>query len=543
MNWNIQNSKIVTTRKKLLEHLVKNRGIQDIKQFLTPISPLKISSIDLEINQKQLKKAVQRIKTAIKSQEKVLIYGDYDADGISATSLVWLALNHLGLKTQPFIPDRMRHGYGMSKKALQEIIQDFNPKLIITVDNGIVAHKELQWLKDKEIDVIVTDHHQPSEQELPAYALVHSTQISGAAVAWMLIRELDPKFANNLIDLVAISTIADQMPLLKANRSFTKHGLELLKENKRPGLVALCQTAKIKPELISAGTVGFMIAPRINAAGRIAHGLTAARLLCTQSLSTALDLAEQLEQLNQDRQDLTLLQFKTALKQAQSQNKQKILIVHSDQFHEGVIGLISGKITEKFYKPSIAIATEGDVVKASARSIKGVNITDLIREIKQDLLSVGGHELAAGFSAHKKKLPVIIKKLQKIGLQTIDDELLRPQLNIDAVVDKQLLSFKTHDLLQSLEPFGIGNRKPILAVKNCFVVQASSMGQDNQHLKLMIRCDKQDYKTIQAIGWSMGSLVKELVQKKIDLAFNLEINQWNGKKSLQLKIKDIILNN
>lgn len=540
MNWNILNSTTITTREELLNQLVKNRDIQDIKQFLNPIPPLKISSIDLEIDSGQLKKAKQRVNLAIKNQEKVLIYGDYDADGISATSLVWLALNHLGLKTQPFIPDRMKHGYGLSKQALQEIIKDFNPKLIITVDNGIVAYQELQWLKDKGVDVIVTDHHQPSEPELPAYALVHSTQISGAAVAWMLMRELDPKFASNLIDLVAISTIADQMPLLKANRSFAKHGLELLRENKRPGLIALCQIAGIKPELISAATVGFIIAPRINAAGRIAHGLTAARLLCTQSLSTALDLAEQLEQLNQDRQDLTLSQFKTALKQAQKQEKHKILIVYSDQFHEGVIGLLSGKITEKFYKPSVAIATEGDVIKASARSIKGVNITNLIREIKQDLLSVGGHKLAAGFSASKKKLPIIIKKLQKISLQTIDNELLKPQLNVDAVVDEQLLSFKTYDFIQKLEPFGIGNSRPVLAIKNCYIAQASSMGQDNQHLKLMIRFNKQDYQTIQAIGWNMGSLAKELEQKKADLAFNLEINRWNGKKYLQLKIKDII---
>lgn len=541
MQWKLSNQKIIISQTELLQQLFKNRELQDTQDFLTPQAPAEISISSLNIDEQQLKKAVKRIQVAIKNKEKVLIYGDYDADGITATSLVWLTLNHLGLATQPFIPDRLKHGYGMSLAALEEIQQTYQPALIITVDNGIVAHQELEWLKQHQIDVIVTDHHQPSTKKLSATAIVHTTSISGAGVAWMLMRELDQAYASQLLDLVAISTIADQMPLLLANRSFVYYGIEQLRHNTRPGLKALFQTANINCDEINADTIGFMIAPRINAAGRIAQGLTAARLLCTRKLSAAIALAENLEQLNQDRQDLTLDQYKIALQQVEQQSQQKLLIVTSDKFHEGVIGLLSGKLTEKFYQPSIAISTENKVVKASARSVKGVNITDLIRQVEAELLSVGGHELAAGFSTSKEKLPTVIQKLQELANQSIAPELLEPSLQIDALVAEALLNLKTCKLFSQLEPFGIANPQPILAIKNMIVKDAFSMGKDKQHLKLVLAVKEDDYQTVNAVGWNLGYLTSKLkLHTHIDLAFNLELNQWQGKESVQLKIKDLI---
>lgn len=538
--WNLTQTKPINSFDELMTQLIKNREIDDLDSFLNPQNPVNVQPQDIDIDLAQFKKATIRIKKAIKNQEKVLIYGDYDADGITATSIVWLTLNNLGLQAQPFIPDRLKHGYGLSLKGLKQASDETNPSLIITVDNGVTAVKELNWLAEKNIDVIVTDHHQLAHSKLTTHATVHSTQVCGAGVAWMLVKALDKEYATGLLDLVAIATVADQVPLLKVNRSFVKFGLELLQENKRVGLSALVQTAGLKPELMNTGTIGFQIAPRINAAGRVAQGITAARLLCTQKYSAALSLASKLEALNQDRQMLTSDQLKTAFSQALKQLDNKLIIVHSDEFHEGIIGLLSGKLTEKYYKPSIVIATESEVAKASARSVSGVNITDLIKTVEDELLSVGGHKLAAGFSLEKTKLTLVKEKLLATANESINSNLLEPKLVVDAVIDPSLLTKKTIKLLNKFEPFGLGNPRPVLALKDCAVVKAMSMGKDKKHLKLALRIDPDSYGMLDAVGWSMGSLSDKILQnKQLDLAFNLELNNWNGRESVQLNLKDI----
>lgn len=542
MFWKILSDKPINSDEQLLNQVLANRQINDRESFLNPPSCINFSTDELKINKNQLRKAVKRIQKAIINQEKVLIYGDYDADGITATSILWLTLNELGLVTRPFIPDRIKHGYGISQVALEEILSHEKPDLIITVDNGIVANEPLAWAASQGVEVIVTDHHQPSANTPVTTALVHSTLVSGATVAWILARELNPQKVEKLLDLVAVSAIADQMPLTGVNRSFVTEGLKILQVAARPGIHALCEVAGVDYKTTDVGTIGFVLAPRINAAGRISQGMMAVRLLCTQQIASAKKIAQKLNNLNRERQDLTSLQLEEAEKAVESQKDNKILIVSSANFHEGIIGLIAGRLTEKYSKPSIAIASEGQICKASARSVAGVNITDLIRNVETELLSIGGHELAAGFSAYTSNLSVISDKLIKLANDSIEPDLLTPLVTIDGVLGFEMIREQTINQLNKLKPFGIGNLEPILALMKVKVLDFKQIGQDKQHLKLRLRGDDNDYESIDAVGWRMGDRISQLKPGKIiDLAFNLEMNRWNGKSLVQLKLKDFRL--
>jgi len=540
MLWNILNQKTVSTTEQLLKVILANRKIGDIDLFLNPPSPLEITPKQLKISSTQLKKALARIKTAITTQQKVLIYGDYDADGITATSILWLTFIKLGLVAIPFIPDRLKHGYGLSIKALKEILDAHQPDLIITVDNGIVANDALEWLKEQRVDVIVTDHHQPSKEKIHALATVHSTKVSGATVAWMLAKELSPSYAKKLLGLVTISTIADAMRLVDENRSIVKHGLELMRKQQRPGIKALLDVAGINTSEVDVGTIGFALAPRINAAGRISQGLMAVRLLCTEDEISAKKIANKLNSLNQQRQDLTSSQLEEADRQAQEHPEQPLIIASSPTFHEGIIGLLSGRLTEKYFKPSIVIASGGEVSKASARSVSGVSITNLIRKVEELLLSVGGHELAAGFSVKTSELEKVKNRLLKLAREEINANLLQPSVKIDAVICANLIKPSTVKKLDQLRPLGLGNREPVLMIKQLKIDDYRSLGKYKEHLKFLLSAvDDDSQAQFEAVGWRMGERLEEVQPGEIiDLVGVIEINSWNGRQTAQVKIKD-----
>ncbi len=539
MNWKYLSKQQPKSQQELIDLLLKNRSIKDQNSFVNPVRPKDLSLKSVGINPKQLKAAAKRIKQAERNQDKVVIFGDYDADGITATSLLWLALREMGITAQPFIPDRQKHGYGISIKALEEIKKEFDPDLIITVDNGIVAHEAVRWANEHEIEVIITDHHQPHKKLPEAVAIVHSTKISGAATAWFLVRELLPDFAGQMLDLVAIATITDQMPLTGANRSFVKHGIEALKKTDKPGLKALYQVSDIDPQKISSYTLGFVLGPRINAVGRLEHGLTAVRLLCTGRLGAAKAIARKLDKTNRSRQDLTEKQLELALNAVGKKPEAKLLFVHSEQFHEGVIGLIAGKLTEKFYRPAIVIDSAGEVSKGSARSVSNVSIIDLIRQTEDLLIDAGGHELAAGFSVKKENIDRLKQKMTNLAEQEIDPKLLMRQLTLDLPLSAKLTTLETARLLDRLKPFGLGNYPPVFAFEKLKVVDAFTMGRNNNHLKLTVKFED-GYRPIQAVGWNRGFWAEQLEKNQpISLAASLDINHWNGKTNLQLKVKDI----
>lgn len=539
MKWNYLSQKKVKNIDQLLKTIIGNRQIDDEKEFFNPTNPLEIKAKDYGIDEKQLAIAVKRVQQAVANQEQVLIYGDYDADGICATAILWLTLRSLGLEAKPFIPDRAKHGYGISIKALKEIFDQQKPDLIITVDNGIVAHEPLEWLKEQKVDVIVTDHHQPSKKPVSALTTVHSTLISGGAVSWVLSRALNEKLSQQLLDLAAVSTVADQMSLLGVNRSLVKYGLQELRNTERVGIKALFEAASVSSKNIGVGTIGFMLAPRINAAGRISQGLLALRLLCTSDPRSAGKLARNLNLLNQERQSLTSEQFLEALKQAQEQKNEKLLFITSPNFHEGVIGLLAGRLTEKFFKPSIVVATDGEVSKASARSVKGVDVTKLIRQVEDELLSVGGHELAAGFSAETQKIESVKDKLLKIAQEEVDAKLLTAQMNIDALVDHSLLKIETVEALNKLEPYGLGNPEPVVALQGMGLVDKRLIGAAKNHLKLALKSDQPNSQIIDALAWRQAARIQQLEsQAQLDVACCLEINRWNGKESVQMRLRD-----
>ncbi len=540
MKWNILHKEPVKSTDDLIEVLLKNREIADPERFLHPVPPDEIKSKHVGIDSKQLQSAAARIQTAVEKKETVLIYGDYDADGISAATIVWLTLKHLGLTAIPFIPDREKHGYGLAVKALKELKDEHDPDLVISVDNGIVAFEALEWAQKNDLDVIVTDHHQPQEELPPAEAIVHSTQISGAAAAWFLMRELAPDYALSLIDLVAVATITDMMPLTQANRSFVKYGFRALRNSQRAGFKALYQVAKIEPKSVSTYSVGFLIGPRINAAGRISKGIEAMRLLCTGNLAAANKIACGLDKINQQRQNLTEEHLELALEQSDKFKDQKLIFVSSEEFHEGIIGLLAGKLTEKFYKPAIVVAENKKTLKGSARSVKGVNITEMIREVDDLLLSSGGHELAAGFSAQAGNLTQLQQKLEQIAQENISDDLLEREIDVDLLLDPELLTIDTVKSLYSLAPYGIGNRAPVFGLEQVKVLDAKTMGKENNHLRLSLQVNGDDYQTLRAVGWNLGQLAKELKKdQKVNAAFKLEINTWQGQDNLQLNLKDL----
>ena len=539
MNWKIINQQSYNSQAQLINQLLMNRNIEPNSEFFKPVNPLKLKPEKLGFDLDQLAKAKKILEKVIKEQKKLVIFGDYDADGITAASIVWLTLKHLGLVSIPFIPDRQKHGYGLSVAALKEIVAEHQPEMILTVDNGIVANEAIDWAVDHNLEVVLTDHHQPFKQLPKAQAIVHSTEICGAAVAWILMRELDAEFTVNLLDLVGIATVADQMPLIGPNRSFVYHGLKVLQNTQRAGLKALYKVARIDPKTIDSYTIGFVIAPRINAAGRLSQGIKAMRLLCTGRSASAAALASELDLINQERRDLTADHFKIALVQAQQQAEQALLFITSDKFHDGVIGLLAGRLTEKFYKPCIVVSTEGKVAKASARSVTGVNITELIREVEPLLLSVGGHELAAGFSAELVKLDQIKTALQKLALTNIDPVLLTPQLKIDLELQPTFIDRTLVDKINQLAPFGMGNSKPIFATYQTQLLEARTLGKEQQHLKLILRFAQDDYQSYEALAWNKGFLAADLKSgQRLDVAYNLELNTWNGRSKIQLKLKD-----
>jgi len=547
MNWNIIDSTIPRDATELKEILLKNLQLEDSKDFFSPPHPLDISLAEVEIDEAQLKLAVTRILQAKENQEEIVIWGDYDADGVCSTGILWQALYDLDCKVVPFFPHRKKHGYGLSDKALDDFLAKNKPALIITVDNGIVAHQPAQRVIDEGIDLIITDHHQSEDKLPPALAVVHSTQLCGATVAWMLAREVLREVGIEVnqtwqLDLAAIATIADQVPLCHANRSFAKHGLEALRTSNRLGVKALLAQSKQDQKTITSQTVGFGIAPRINAMGRLGHSLDALRLLLTKNKTRATQLAQVLGETNAHRQEMTYEMYGQALSQADKWKDEHIIIVYSDDYHEGVVGLIAGRLMEKFHKPAIAISVGGGIGKASARSVAGVNIVELIREVRDDLLEVGGHPMAAGFGVEEKKLAQVIGRLKKLAQEKISQELLRPSIEVAAVVPFKLIDEKTIKTIWEFAPFGQGNVEPTLGFKEVRVLQVFTVGADNQHLKIVGQGDD-GVTPINFLFWRQGALAEKIIKgDKIDVAGILEINEWRGKKSVQIRVRDIKIN-
>jgi single-stranded-DNA-specific exonuclease len=515
-----------TSLSDILKILLKNRHISDIDGFLKPPYPT------LEL---KLKKAITLIKLAIQNNQNILIYGDYDVDGVTATAILWQSLYKLTKNVTPFVPNRERDGYGIKAESFFRFQAEKNIifDLLITVDNGIVANKELAKIKSKQnIKIIITDHHLPStDYVLPITcydAIVHSTQVSGSAISYFLSKELD-KDAD--LGLAALGTVADCLPLTGVNRSIVVHGLESLRINPSPGIKKLIQVSNLKNK-ISAYDLGFILGPRINAIGRLADPTDALRLLCSQNPLQAGKYAGVLNSYNQDRQQLQKESLDIADKNIDLKNK--LIFIYGD-YNPGIIGLIAGRLTEKYYLPSIVISVDGDIAKGSCRSIPELNIIDALREHQDLFVDLGGHPGAAGFSIKTTNIEKLKRQIIKSVNLKLDKIKLEPHLDVDAQMSLDAVTIKNIKAIESLSPFGIGNPEPLFLFKQVSIDSLRTIGQTNDHLKLRTG-------SFDAIAFKKGDLIDKLkVGDTVDIIASLSINEWNNSLSPQLIINEIVV--
>lgn len=560
MRWNVLSSKTPQSIEDLRQILLANRKITDESTFFNPPHPQDISFEEVNLNEDQVKLAVTRIATAIKNKEKIIIFGDYDADGITATAILWQTLHAAGAQVLPFIPDRQKHGYGLSIAGLETIFDAGKPDLIITVDNGIVAAPAIKFAAQHDVEVLITDHH-TRESGLDigtlsnVVAVVHTTSLCGATVAWMLSRAVAAHFDTNTklanvvsdaLDLTAIGTIADQVPLKDANRSFAYHGLQTLETSTRPGIQALFEIASREQKNISSSEVNYVLAPRINAMGRLSNGLDALRLLCTSSQKKAASLAKILQTTNTERQELTkeLLELGEQLVEErfdQLGKKPDIVVISSEEFHEGVVGLVAGRLVEKYHRPAIVISKDGQYGKASARSITSIDIISIIRLVKADLLEAGGHPMAAGFSLEMEKFDLVRSKLEQIVSEEVNAEDLEPSIDVECELSHDLVTMEAIEMIDQCAPFGKDNPRPVFKLSNLKVVDAYQMGRSKDHLKLKVQLKNEQ--VLDCVGWRMGELLNDLdndQDSNLSIVAKMEQNTWKNRTNIQFVIQDLL---
>jgi single-stranded-DNA-specific exonuclease len=534
-NWEILNKTKVKSE-KITKILLENRGIKTKKEaedFLNPKLET-VTTKSVKINGRQLKKTIARIKQAINNKEQVVIFGDYDVDGICGTAILWETLNDLGAKVMPYIPHRIDEGYGLSVKGIENVKKIYKDlKLIITIDNGIVADKAVDFANEIGIDVIITDHHVPAKKIPIAKAIFHTTKLCGAGVAYLLSQELKSD-NNNHLELVALATVADLVPLKGANRTLLKFGLEILRKTKRVGLLELFKEAGIVNSSIGVYEIGHIIAPRLNAMGRLEYAMDSLRLICTTNPKRAEELARKIGLTNKERQILTIETTEHAIKLVKDKKElTKLLFVVHESYEQGVIGLVAGKLVEEFYKPAIVISRGKKFSKASARSVKGFNIIEFIRTASEFLVDVGGHPMAAGFTVETKKIPALEKVLhEKLGKMLNQKDLIR-NLKIDCELPLSIVDLNLFETLQKLSPFGMGNPEPTFVSKNVIIEDVRMIGMDGKHLKMRLN-------SLDAIAFGMGEFFSKIrIGDKINIVYTLNENNWNGEKRLQLKIRDL----
>ena len=533
---------------KLLATIIANRNIpeNDIETFLNPTR----NNFHNPFKMPDMKIAVDRILKAIETKEKTIIYGDYDVDGITSITVLKSFLKDVGLEVDYYIPDRIKEGYGLNKTAIEKIAKD-GYTLMITVDCGITGIEEIEYAKTLGIETIVTDHHEPGDNLPNALAVVDCKRkdnkykcrdLAGVGVAFKLSQAIGTKLKINenewlkYLDIVCLGTISDIVPLVDENRTITKLGLMLVKQTKNMGLKSLLISSGYKN--IDSTTISFGIAPRINACGRLGHADDALKLFLSKDIYEVNELTNKLNEYNKIRQDTEKEIYLEAEKQIEENElyKNPVIIVGGENWHHGVIGIVSSKITEKYFKPSILLCYEGVLAQGSGRSIPGFDLHKGLMHCQNTIEKFGGHSMAIGITIKKDNFLKFSKELEDFAKKEKIEE-IEPVINVDAKVDLANVDKSTVESLKQLEPYGEGNKMPIFEFKNLKIDSIRSLSE-GKHIKMTLK-DKNTI--INAIGFNLGNLVDEYkIGDKIDVAGNLEINTFNGAESLQINIKDAI---
>ncbi len=533
--------------------ILYNRGITDsneISEFLNS----NFDNLHDPYLLKDMDKAVTRIRRAKENNEKITIYGDYDVDGITSIAILYKHLTEMGFEVSYYIPDRIQEGYGVNREALDKISSN-GTKVLITVDTGITAVDETEYAKSIGMDIIITDHHECKEQIPQAYAAIDPKRkdckypfknLAGVGVAFKLIQALDEESSveqlmEKYADLICLGTVADISPLVDENRIMVTEGLKNFKDTKNIGLSALLDVCITNNKAITTSTIGYIIAPRINASGRLGCASRSVEMFLTDDTEKAHMLAEGLCEENTIRQQTEQKMFAEALEYIENNPKIKddqILIIPHENWHHGIVGIVSSKITEKFYKPSILFAIDGDEAKGSGRSISGYNLFEALENCSGLLEKFGGHELAAGLSIKTDKIEEFRTEINKNASIKIDEKALVPTVSIDAIIKPTYITLETVDEINRLQPFGVENPAPTFAVKNIKIHKISTMSE-NKHLRMTLL---KDNKFLDAVGFGMGEYYNHLKEGDfINVAFGLDINDYKGYKNVQLILKDIKL--
>jgi single-stranded-DNA-specific exonuclease len=502
--------------------------------------------------------AVMRLSRAIVEQEPIAVYGDYDADGVTATALMVNVLTTLGARVQPYIPHRFDEGYGLNNEALAELAER-GIRVVLTVDCGIRSADEVAYGNSLGLDIIITDHHTVGEQIPPALAAINPKQadcaypfeeLAGVGLAYKLAQALLQSDAlgrhdyadlhRQFLDLVAVGTVADLAPLYGENRKLVQQGLAQLNSSLRPGLKALLEMSEAKSSTISTGTIGFVIGPRLNAAGRLDSALAAYELLMAQNTIEATPLAVQLEAQNRERQQLTLDTVEITRQIVLDDDaRQPLYFVAHPDFNAGIVGLAASRITEEFYRPAL-IANQGDeFTRGSARSVPEFHITEALDACADLLVRYGGHAAAAGFTVKNENVPALQERLLTIARQQLDVNELRPTITVDATVNLRGVRPVLVEAINALSPFGCGNPTPCFLTRQLRVKYMKPVGHDERHLRLTLDDGRQ---TWNGIAFRQGHWARELQPAQyIDAVYSLEFNEWNGDRTIQLNIKDLCL--
>ncbi len=494
-----------------------------------------------------MKKAVARIERALKNKEKITVFGDYDADGVCGAAVLSETLNALGNNPNIYIPNRNKEGYGLNPNAVEEIASK-KTNLIITVDCGITDFEEVKLANKLGVDVIIIDHHEVPAKIPDAIAIVNPRQkqdkypfkdLAAAGVAFKVAQALLKGKVNEgwekwLLDLVAIATVTDMESLIRENRTLVNYGLVVLAKTKRLGLQELMKGARIK-SVLDAYTLGYVIGPRLNAAGRMGHANTAYELLVTKSKEEAETLARRLDNKNQDRQRLTQRVMKEVEKQIDK--KHKLIFEGDEDWPIGIVGLIAGRLREKYCRPVIIFQKMKNESKGSARSIPAFNLVEAISQCKDLLKDFGGHPQAAGFTVSNKNLKKFRQKMLNIADKQIKEKDFIPVLGIDLELESEEIKFEIYEEIQKFAPFGEENPRPLFLMKDLMVSNFKAVGSNCSHLKMYLT---KDSKGFQAIGFGLGDFCDIIKQgDKVSVVFEMITDDWNGARKLQLKIVDI----
>jgi single-stranded-DNA-specific exonuclease len=534
--------------------ILASRGIITsgaIKEFLYP----DIGMLRDPFTLKSMTEAVERVSQALFNNEKILVYGDYDVDGITATSLLFIVLNKLGAQVDFFLPNRLVEGYGLAHERLEQAQRD-GVKLIITVDTGINAVEEVQYAKSLGIDVVITDHHEQGAGLPEAVAVVnpkrhdcdYRDELSGVGVAFKFAQALmqslgqDKADLEEHLDLVALGTAADIVPLIGENRILTKFGIQQIARTTKPGLKSLAFVSGLMGKKISTGQVVFVLAPRINAIGRLGDAAEAIRLLATKDESVASQIARKLDQENKRRKQIDEETLQEALAQMEERvdlESDKAIVLAGHDWHQGVIGIVASRLVERYHLPAVMISITNGKGKGSARSIPGFHLCEALKHCEEYLERYGGHKYAAGLSIKEEHIEDFRRKFIAVSGSGLSSEDITPKLNIDLEIKLADINDDFMNSLEAFAPFGPQNMRPIFLTRSCEIAGGAYVVGKN-HLKMRVR---QGRSTVDVIGFGFGDMASRISSEGclVDIVYALEYNTYNDITRIQIRLRDIKL--